>query len=108
MNIDDINDIKVGDMLFCKQSFIGCAGYDYTVGYYSVRDLEAGSKESDNFLVHLYQGKQYRIEQIIGSKVCVINEFGKGFYYDINIFGKIKEMRKLKLEKLEKYESAQG
>jgi len=91
-----IEDLKSGDMVYCMKTYIET---EFSRGYSSNEKYANGKK----YLVHLRQGKQYKVLNGYGNQIEVKNEFGRHFYYNIDRFDKLKDIRRNKLNKLKKY-----
>jgi hypothetical protein len=88
-----LNKIKIGDIVFCKRTYIDTEVVD------SLKKYTGG----DNFLIHLKQGYKYKVEDVYDNiKLLIKNDFGMMQYYDISRFEEIKELRKQKILKLNK------
>ena len=85
-----MNKIKIGDIVFCKKSYIDTE-------IISVFKKYAGNEK---FLVHLKQGHKYKVENLTNTQILVKNEFGLNMYYEITRFEELKELRKQKIKKL--------
>lgn len=90
----NIQNLKRGDIIICIKTYVET---EFGYGYYSNQKYS-----KDGRLVHLKQGKKYKVENINNTQIEVLNDFGKNLWYEIDRFDTIKEMRRRKLLKLKK------
>lgn len=90
----NIQNLKRGDIIVCIKTYIET---EFGHGYYSNQKYSTQHR-----LLHIQQGKKYKVENFNDTQIEVKNEYGALFWYDINRFDTIKEMRRRKLLKLKK------
>jgi len=94
-----IQNLKRGDIIVCVRSYV-----ESEFGYSGINRKYANGND---YLIHIKQGKKYKVENLDEGRlqIEVLNDFGVRFWYDINRFDTVKEMRRRKLVKLKKSQS---
>ena len=84
----DILNLKKGDIIYCIKSYV---------------ETEF-SRQIPHTLrkVHLHQGGKYKVEDFDKHQIYVKNDHSEFFWYANDRFDTIKEMRRIKLKKIQK------